>query len=144
MKTLKLFIVIGILGIFAFGNINAQPQKEVIVSTDYMCLPDDYAGEELCGDVHAVLTFWEGKFQVRCSGIMEGSVSGDLYTLRETDNSNTKALKEGTAVNDKYVLTMLLKKDGAPAIVCHYQYHLTINANGEVILEFEKYFQSNW
>lgn len=144
MKTLKFFIVLSILGVFTFGNTNAQPPKEVVVVTEYQCLPDDYAGEELCGDVHTILTFSEGRFQARCFGIMEGSVTHDLYTLRETDNGNTKAIKEGAAGNDKYVLTMLVKKDGAPSIVCHYQFHITTNANGEVAVEFEKYFQSNW
>ena len=144
MKTLKFFIALGILGVFTLGNANAQSQKEVFEYTEYGCLGAEYAGEVICGDVHLVITLWDGRVHAKVTGTQVGQDSGDIYKVNETDNGNTKSVKEGSANNDKYVLTMILKKKGAPAIVCHYQYHITINANGEVAIEFEKYFQSNW
>lgn len=144
MKTLKLFIVSGILTFLMVGNTFAQSKKDVNAYTEYKCIDAAYAGEEICGDFYFIITSWDNKFQVRAYGIGVGADSGDLYTVWETDNASTKAIKEGTAANDKYVLTFLVKKDGAPAIVCHYQFHVTVDATGELAVEFEKYFQSNW
>lgn len=142
MKTLKFLTVLGVLAFFAFGNINGQTPKEVYVHSAYLCF-DQFPciGETICGELNFVETYWgDSKWQLRTTGTLVGTISGDVYTAFQIENIMTKELKKGTAEYFIYPGTCILKKNGAPSIVIHWTSRFTIDANGEWIYSFDNFF----
>jgi hypothetical protein len=138
MKTLKIFTVLGILAFFLFSNTSAQDQKVVYTWTVTGCFDIDCVGETLCGDINVIFLVWNNKVQMKYTGTLEGQTSHDLYTWNQVTNESWNAWKEGAAGVSNFVQNVVLDKKGGPAIVFHMMYHITVNANGEVAVEFDK------
>ena len=142
MKTLKFFLVSGILAVLTFGNTNAQTPKEVTIWTDYFCEEDliPCLGELVCGDLTFILTIHGSKYQLKISGTLIGQESQDVYTAHQIENSKSKEWTEGSAGNSTCPFTCIITKPGAPAVIFHGNFHYTINANGEMTASFDKNF----
>ena len=148
MKTLKSFVVLTVLFFLPFANTNAQIQKEVFPETLTGCWELDCVGEELCGEIDFVMTNWSDNFllckrQLKYRGTLIGQTSGDLYTVKEVENTHGFFIrKDGIGFNHNYEWTAVIQKEGGPAIVIHSMYHYTNNANGEMVIEFETFSTS--
>lgn len=150
MKTLKYFVVFTIFLFLSFVSSSAQVEK--VVSTKILegCWEDlPCVGETLCGEIEFVHTVWSSpdqpikKYQLQYRrGYIVGHTSGDLYKVREVENTHGYFGAEGIAFNHNYVWTLVIQKKGGPAIVIHSMYHFTYNANGELAIEFETFSTS--
>ncbi len=138
MKKINFLFATAIFLFLAVGNINAQNKTVVTDSWDWegelMCTDDYVYGVE-----SMVVTYWQSKMQVRYKGEYEG-VSGKHYTWSMVVNDNWKSLVEGQAANRTYVSTSVIECEGIPIAIYKVRYHITINANGEIVIE--RYFDS--
>jgi hypothetical protein len=149
MKTLRYFVVFTILLVLGLTCVNAQVQKSVTTQTLKGCwesLP--CIGETLCGEIDFIHTVWSSpdqpvkKYQLQYSGYAVGQTSGDLYKIREIENTHGYFGTEGIAFNHNYVWTAMIHKEGGPAVVIHSMYHFTYDANGKIAVEFETFSTS--
>lgn len=135
MKTMKLFLAVLLLGLFALAS-TAQPPKTVTCEPvpiyDYYlaCFDEIVTGElELC------VTYWDnGKTQAKFKGSLTGETTGNIYTVSQVENNMYKPWIEGQAANYTSTLTLSFCLEGMEVFVIHYTYHYTYNANGELVV----------
>lgn len=148
LKTLNYFFVLTTFLLLPFAITNAQVRKVVSNQTLTGCWDFPCVGETLCGEINFVHTKWISpdqpikKYQLQYSGYAVGLILGDLYKVREVENTHGYFETEEIAFNHNYVWTAVIQKKGGPAIVIHSMYHFTYDANDEVAVEFETYSSS--
>ena len=137
MKVLRLCLAAMLLLFLADGILVAQGNKKVTKYTYpsqglVPCNNDYVVGEETI-----VTTNWDGKVQVRCKGTFTGE-SGKSYTWSLLENYSMKDFTEGAAFNSTMVVTSVIECEGDPIAYIKIRSHLTVNANGEPTVDFDR------
>lgn len=96
------------------------------------CTNDYVVGEETI-----VLTYWDEKVQIRSKGTFTGE-SGKIYTWSMIQNFSHKEYREKAANNETWIINSVIECDGVPIAFIKTMHHITINANGEPTVEFDR------
>lgn len=116
------------------GSVNAQ-NKTVYTGSypyeDYMVCTDDF----VTGVESYVVTVWPTKYLFKYEGTYIGE-SGKEYSWRLVQNWNWKAY-EGKAYSETNTGISIIKCEGVPIAFAKTTYHITINAKGEVVVDFD-------
>lgn len=143
MKTIRLLFLICLLGCFSMSISYAQGIKYCItqpfIGEDGQ--PLDYfipcTGEYVNGYLNKCM-FWNGKdkSQLMIDGEVVCEETGNVYTVHEVVNQTWHVIKVEPA-NVTIPFTMTFHLDGKLVFLIHANYHATVNANGELVVEFE-------
>ncbi|MBN2396311.1 MAG: hypothetical protein JXC36_07605 [Candidatus Atribacteria bacterium] len=133
MKTLKVFMLLCIIAVFAFNPIKAQPpvikgEYTYDMTGQYIPCTDDY----LTGFVTVEYKIMPNLYMEKPFKVYITGTSGKVYELSQIYVSNSFPFN-GKEITD--VSTAIVKLDGKVIGKLHWTYHLTINANGEVTVE---------
>ncbi len=149
MRKLKSTIILTLFAaLLAMSNINAQAVRYDNVMTfdcdpTIWCIPEPGSGEIVYNELSRYdkdgnLTGWHYNLK---GGKITGCETGIVYKLNSTGNSKVEIIKN----NDQavYVYSEKLKFTGPKGVkyVATWKAHRTINANGEVKVD---YFEINW
>ena len=92
---------------------------------------------ELEGEIeHCFTNFGNGKIQQKWKGVLHGD--DDTYMVSEVMNCNlTKLFGLGLSNNGTQTWTMSIVSETTGMVVAeyHHTYHITINSDGEVVVE---------
>jgi hypothetical protein len=143
MKTLRIFFATFVVLFLSVGISNAKGNKTTTTETyyweDYMpCNYDFVHGWETW-----IVTEWDGKWQLRAKGTYEGE-SGKCYTWSMLQNQNWKNYVAGKVYTETYIGTSVIECEGVPFAIYKYRYHITKNAKGELVVEFERTSGDDW
>lgn len=135
MKTLKFLMLLCVVTLFATSTAIAQPPIVGELTEPY---PE---GPSICGDdvVSGTWTIQWKLWSDKAQFIYTWSLNGELgeYEGRAINNSHNHILPNGSA-NYTEEVTMIVKRNGKPYAVGHQVYHFTLNANGEITVDFWK------
>ena len=142
---MKILFIAAMLSLIAIGNADAQKSnknKTITLDQDVYCgwylEPYD---EIAAGLTHWIITIWEnGKGQFKIKGEWEGMVTGNIYTISQVWNSYLPDYSGTGPYHATDVGSFVVELDGVPVVTEHWLYHITINANGEITAEVDKYF----
>lgn len=137
MKILKLFATTVLLVVLSAGMSVAQGNKMVTTTTASFQFLMPCTADFVTGVETIIQTIWDGKVQLRGKGTFTGE-SGKFYTWSLAANFSFKNFKEGSADNTTEVVTSVIECEGIPVGFYKIRAHLTINANGEPAVEFER------
>lgn len=136
MKTLRILLTVIIA--FCFLSVNAgdiKPVKDVQTeSFGFFCM---CAGEWLDVEAEVTTIYKLHGMQLRIKGIATGADSGMEYNLSSVENLS-EILTKG--FNQNYTWTMSITLDGEEISTIHQNVHVTINATGEVVVDFGRFF----
>lgn len=137
MKKFRFFFAAMLVLFLAVGNSNAQNNKTTETGTyhweGFMPCTDDY----VTGEESYVITTWQSKVQFRYKGTYIGE-SGKHYTWSLIQNISWKNYVEGTAWNRTNIGRAVLKCDGVPIAISKVKFHITFNANDELVVRKNK------
>ena len=130
MKTIKLLAIVFILMGFASKAVNGQAGKMTVeICVNFYCM-----NEDACGYVtyhwskDAINSFWDGK--------LIGTKTGTVYLVKNGAIFHRNYNENNDAFNRNLVGYMMIHADGKLIAKLRYQYHITINANGEITADF--------
>ncbi|WP_167611432.1 hypothetical protein [Maribellus sediminis] len=98
---------------------------------DYMVCTDDL----VTGTESYIVSVWNNKYQFRYEGTYVGE-SGKEYSWRLVQNWNWKTYK-GKAYTETNTAISIIKCEGVPIAMAKTTYHISVNAQGEVTVEFD-------
>jgi len=137
MKTLKILLTFFI--VMTFFALTSYSQGNVKTSEYYG--PYDLVNAQLPGLPETVTgsyggwwTVWNSKVQWRAKGMYVGDISGTIYYTSNVANTNFMDQMPGNIFTDRATIT-IQDEFGKVWYTSHYNFHLTINANGEITSE---------
>jgi hypothetical protein len=137
MKTMKFFSILFILTIVSFSTKAQKISGEDTFDVKYTAGEVECLGETIIGEITFNWWFLGYKYQEKVSGTFIGETSRDYYTLDWTYNDGSHFnQKEG---NFGSTLTMKLRREGKLVGNVHITYHWTVNGDGDLRAEVDKY-----
>ncbi|MBW6499478.1 MAG: hypothetical protein K0B09_13905 [Bacteroidales bacterium] len=140
MKTLKYFFVVVLFSVFSLGSSFAQTNKNKTLETKIV--PIEYylwcVDENVTGDLTLTIMDIEGKkTQFKFKGTLTGETTGNVYTVSQVSNDNWFPYSGTGQFNATYAVTLSFELDGMPVATLHETWHVTRNANGELVVLFD-------
>jgi hypothetical protein len=142
MKTLKFSTMLCVLFLFVVNTVIAQPEKKNFGEST-----SPFSGYAFCGTevVTGTLTtewkvsdpYWNW-FQLKSHWSLVGAESDAHYEAQEVTNVHFHIPTSGVETGNLTV-HMFVKKDNVPLGFVHNNYHYTVNANGDLTVEFDKW-----
>ena len=139
MKTLKLFFLICLVTCFTSGIAYAQERKTVIEGTGTLIpyyLP--CFDENVTGTVFYSTTIVNSHWQDKMWGTLTGSVTQNVYTLKQIQNDNWHPYFEGPNGVYAWTGTWAFFLDGKLVFLGHGITHVTRGTDGRYIVYFQK------
>jgi hypothetical protein len=142
MKSLFFLWMTLIFIVLTAGNSAAQSDK-----TEH-CFTNNFYGYLPCtdeisvGEGYICLISWKGKGQIIQKGTFIGTESGKVYTLSYMGNQIEKNWEPGQACVINIEGTASLKCEGATIALYKVKGHVTVNAEGEIVIN--RYDWSDW
>jgi hypothetical protein len=134
MRRLRFLFVAALIVVFTAGLVSAQG-KNTECTTMEGAFYVQCKNEVAFGTVEECLTGFANKYQYRIKGEWVGETSGSIYSFSIVQNVMMKNYVPGRAYNQSYVFTGSIECDGVPIAVAKIRAHITVNANGEVVVE---------
>lgn len=142
MKTILLFAALSLLLTFSPETAQAQPEvTDTPVSVGFYipCVEEFVTGQVI---FHRKVWINEknldmfpfSKIQIRYEGILTGRKSGLEYTIDFLSNSEFHDVTVSTVI---FVRTLMIRQNGKLIARLPIVHQMTINANGELVHEFE-------
>jgi hypothetical protein len=133
MKTFKFFIVMCFITVFTLNSVRAQNgvvKDEFTANIEDLYLP--CTGDYLSGTILVPYKLMPNLFlQQPKEGFLIGRPSGKIYEIKQI-------VINSTSKSDNWVSTGILRVDGKMVARFKWQYHTTINANGDVTAEIAR------
>jgi len=139
MKTIKLLCLVCLMGCFSISISNAQGIKTTCITVpfnEFMDCPG--INETITGDLTQCL--WvngKNKGQMKIYGELEGLTSGDIYTVNEVINQTWIMHKVDKGYFQTWNDNITFHLYGKLVLLIHENYHATINADFEPVVEFD-------
>jgi hypothetical protein len=134
MKTLKFLLVLCAISLLCIGNMMAQNEKTIVVTTEEFTFFSSCANENITGTETLEMIYWENGYLGKWSYTAVGETSGAIYESHGVEPLRVieKPLL-GWGVTIAH--TALVKRDGIAFGVVHYTYHINVTPDGVVRVE---------
>jgi hypothetical protein len=141
MKTLKLLFLTCLVACFSIGISYAQSPKTTIIETDRHIQPYwlPCFNEYISGGIYYYRMWVNNKYQNRAVGELIGETTGNVYKIMQVINENWNGWSDKGGVYS-YLLNLQVHLDGKLVFTIHENYHVTYNANGELVVELDNWW----
>ncbi|WP_167618507.1 hypothetical protein [Maribellus sediminis] len=137
MKTLKFLASCFVVVCFFAYAANAQKNvktTEYYNSGELVSFQLPGVPELVTGSFEGWWTVWNSKVQWRAKGMYVGDITGTIYYTSNVANTNFMDQMPGNIFTDRATIT-IQDEYGKVWYTTHYNFHLTVNANGEITSE---------
>ena len=143
---MKKITLLFLLTVFAFGLANAQVSKETHEEGPHpACIFIECTGEMVCGEIFITHTIWKIptlpvpiKHNAKIEGVFTGQ-DGEYTFQNVVHDRNWGVPNLVGADRATTTWTAHLQLNGKPYAVMHLTRHMTINPDGDMVTEFEKF-----
>ena len=140
MKLFRSLFLTLVLAGFIFSPANAQSPKttysETILITDYYLPCFD---EIVTGEIYHEVMLVNSQFLGKIWGTLVGTSTGNEYTVFQILVDNLNLYREnGTAIRTS-PFNLKFRLDGKLVFLLHGVFHVTVNANDDFVVVFDKY-----